>query len=407
MNTIGVLCVGLASSSSFGQVATFTVLRNTTYPFLGMDRPLAMSADGRVVAGAYGLRWTREAGVVPSGFIPPGTTHIRNAWALNFDGSVEVGTPYPGTPGGGDRYWTTPASTTVVTSPPLIQFVVPFGRPAMTDDGQWFLGWVPGNWRSARVHRSGHFELLPIDLFGTERAYSISGDGRVIVGSGTNQGGDVGLVWTLASGSASNAVLVGVANTPLAAVSGDGAFAVGVRPSDARGNLGALVTIGAGVELFCPPLGFVAVDATAVSDGGALVVGGTAGSFGESMFVRRRGEQARDLRIVLQRFGVPEVAFHRFPYSPGAAVSRDGKTVCGTSASPWYGGWAFVATLPEWQPCPADLNFDGVVDDLDFSIFAGAYDRLMTTDGDLNVDRFTDDADFSHFAVAYDALLCP
>lgn len=53
------------------------------------------------------------------------------------------------------------------------------------------------------------------------------------------------------------------------------------------------------------------------------------------------------------------------------------------------------------------MNFDGFVDDADFSMFAKAYDRLTTTDGDLNVDRFTDDADFSLFAVAYDALLCP
>jgi hypothetical protein len=94
-------------------------------------------------------------------------------------------------------------------------------------------------------------------------------------------------------------------------------------------------------------------------------------------------------------------------YPNGAAISRDAQVVCGTAVSPWYGTWAFVATIPHWEPCPSDLNFDGFVDDADFGIFASAYDRLSTTDGDLNVDRFTDDADFSMFAVAYDVLLCP
>lgn len=68
-----------------------------------------------------------------------------------------------------------------------------------------------------------------------------------------------------------------------------------------------------------------------------------------------------------------------------------------------------------YATCAGDLNADGVVDDSDFVIFAGAYNTLDCTDptmpagcpADLNFDGFVDDADFVIFAGAYDALLCP
>ncbi|MBS0190698.1 MAG: hypothetical protein U0573_02250 [Phycisphaerales bacterium] len=65
--------------------------------------------------------------------------------------------------------------------------------------------------------------------------------------------------------------------------------------------------------------------------------------------------------------------------------------------------------------CLGDLNADGLVDDSDFVIFAGAYDILLCpTDpsitccpADLNGDGFVDDSDFVLFANAYDQLICP
>ncbi len=67
------------------------------------------------------------------------------------------------------------------------------------------------------------------------------------------------------------------------------------------------------------------------------------------------------------------------------------------------------------QPCPADFNGDGQVEDSDFVIFAGAYNLLDCADpsmpagcpADLNHDNAVDDADFVLFAAAYDALVCP
>lgn len=64
--------------------------------------------------------------------------------------------------------------------------------------------------------------------------------------------------------------------------------------------------------------------------------------------------------------------------------------------------------------CPADLNADCLVDDLDFQIFARSYDILLCSDptmpfncpADLNKDTLVDDQDFGVFVQAYDALLC-
>jgi hypothetical protein len=64
--------------------------------------------------------------------------------------------------------------------------------------------------------------------------------------------------------------------------------------------------------------------------------------------------------------------------------------------------------------CAADLNCDDLVEDQDFSIFAGAYNILLCEDpemppecpADLNRDGMVDDGDFVIFAAAYDILLC-
>lgn len=69
----------------------------------------------------------------------------------------------------------------------------------------------------------------------------------------------------------------------------------------------------------------------------------------------------------------------------------------------------------ERSACPGDLNSDGLVDDSDFVLFAGAYDILDCSapampggcPADLNSDAMVDDSDFVLFAGAYNALVCP
>ena len=65
--------------------------------------------------------------------------------------------------------------------------------------------------------------------------------------------------------------------------------------------------------------------------------------------------------------------------------------------------------------CAGDLNLDGFVDDLDFTIFVPAYNILDCADqampsgcpADLNRDGIVDDIDFTLFVPAYNALECP
>lgn len=76
-----------------------------------------------------------------------------------------------------------------------------------------------------------------------------------------------------------------------------------------------------------------------------------------------------------------------------------------------FGGPGLDNVVVRPASCVCDLNYDAVVNDADFSIFAVAYDAVIcggrTCAGDFNFDGFVNDADFSIFAVAYDALLCP
>lgn len=65
--------------------------------------------------------------------------------------------------------------------------------------------------------------------------------------------------------------------------------------------------------------------------------------------------------------------------------------------------------------CAADRNYDRVVDDADFVMFAAAYnffdcangEMLLACPCDFNRDGVVDDADFAVFAGAYDDLVCP
>jgi hypothetical protein len=77
------------------------------------------------------------------------------------------------------------------------------------------------------------------------------------------------------------------------------------------------------------------------------------------------------------------------------------------------GEYTLSGSFVSLPPCPGDLNFDRVVDDADFALFAPAYNELLCPnpplfcDADLNSDGFVDDADFAIFAPAYNELVCP
>ncbi|MFO0861042.1 MAG: hypothetical protein U0570_10825 [Phycisphaerales bacterium] len=85
-----------------------------------------------------------------------------------------------------------------------------------------------------------------------------------------------------------------------------------------------------------------------------------------------------------------------------------------TTGSTWGALGIRLAFTPA-DPCRADLNNDGQVDDADFSLFVVAYDVLecahpdmaMGCPADMNFDWVVDDEDFGFFVAAYNELLCP
>jgi len=105
-----------------------------------------------------------------------------------------------------------------------------------------------------------------------------------------------------------------------------------------------------------------------------------------------------------------------------AVISLDPSHPCGTpvaltlSVTSSEGAWSLSYSLPTGTAnvcapvssyCPGDFNDDGFVDDVDFVLFAEAYNALTDPAGDLNGDTLTDDVDFVQFAAAYDLLVCP
>lgn len=95
------------------------------------------------------------------------------------------------------------------------------------------------------------------------------------------------------------------------------------------------------------------------------------------------------------------------------AQASDLASACNGGTVVLDGSYSLNVTLTTITPCAGDLNFDGFVDDSDFSIFAGAYNDLICAappafcDADLNSDSVVDDVDFVIFAASYNDLICP
>ena len=128
-------------------------------------------------------------------------------------------------------------------------------------------------------------------------------------------------------------------------------------------------------------------------------------------------------------FGGQPVSYHYVRGDPKAVFAVNLRSPIGTGRAATTGVVevlvAGYTNLPPYEgisvltprlsaACVGDLNSDGLVDDLDFQIFALAYNILLCTDpgmpagcpSDLTGDGQVDDADFQAFVVAYDAVLC-
>ncbi len=386
-----------------------------------------MSGDGKRVSDGM-WRWTRVGGYVPTGFVPGEITPFslqRRPLDMSRDGSWEFGEIL-------DRSYFRPIqnyweSDAYFGQPPIlignwINRVFEYRDAGLerarvlSGDGDWvvhvdsFIG-LPG--QPLRTHRDGRREAYPLPRIGNYMGNPTYDGMRVII--------DNRIYHIPPSGTAADATLLeppflaGILNYGVTALSMNGDWVAGTA-GYGEPILGR--TTASSGDRFWGPYGATRpyVESIDVSDDGRMVLGRwnplsdpqytqTTGGRYWQFFVRRSGEQARRLETVLTRFGASNVL--HFTIRHVKRMSVDGKTLVGYATSPWYGDSAFVATIPDWQPCPTDLNFDSTIDDADFVLFADAYNRLETADADFTFDGETDDSDFVIFASGYDALLCP
>lgn len=409
---VGVALTAGCAAGACGQVATFEQLRTPFHPFAAMTNESRMSGDGRVVTDGT-WRWSRASGYAPSGFIPgelPGSTLRRRPLGLSDDGTIEFGELrrdelfWPSDPLQG-YYWQGGGPFTRM--PHNFGFVVPPNSltSPMSGDGRWVVSVKPQPGQLWRRDRSGREE--PVGLIWGYWSGPLSRDGRMMVVSGKP-------ATIPASGAAADAEWIDLgANASVVGLNATGdhffghdTFSTGRQGAIWRSNGDLVARLG-------PTDGGRNAVIRFLSDDGSVACGVSYfppppfSSIPEKTppFVWRQGELPRRLDLVLRRFGAEQAAYYNLTDVLG--MSSDGKTILGYATSPWFGAAAFVATIPEWTACASDFDFDGVVSDEDFVIFAAAYDDLDTTACDLNTDNRTDDLDFVLFAAAYDELVCP
>lgn len=106
--------------------------------------------------------------------------------------------------------------------------------------------------------------------------------------------------------------------------------------------------------------------------------------------------------------------------SPAVPTSIDLNAFDYTHFAGFYGTTEPPSTILRGKPyptptCPADLNSDEYVDDVDFALFVRSYTTLdcfdsnmpATCPADFNYDGLVEDEDFVLFVRAYDQLICP
>lgn len=94
-------------------------------------------------------------------------------------------------------------------------------------------------------------------------------------------------------------------------------------------------------------------------------------------------------------------------------VTINGQAVTGNTLTSSTGKNFGPSIIPP-SACAGDFNFDGVVDDEDFQIFAAGYNVLDCDDptmtpgcpGDMDGNNIVDDEDFQLFVVAYNGVVC-
>ena len=220
--------------------------------------------------------------------------------------------------------------------------------------------------------------------------------------------------WTLAGGLKALPFPPGVALGDISLVmSADGSqmFACGYRDGEVllvRWTFDHADNASADV-LFVGPRGNWAQVAGTTTDGSLVAFYANGRSF---VWIDGMGTMDLDAYLVSKGAVAPQPAPRQV-----RGMSGNGLAFAGVQAvEGGYDAWYVNLNPGAKQFCPADLNYDGNVDDADFVRFASMYDTGFCEMGfppsqspcaDFNGDTSVDDADFVLFVSAYETFVCP
>lgn len=372
------------------------------------------SDDGRVVVGNNTVQywfWTPKLGVVPIGGIAPGNQGAGGSGDVSDDGSRLAFTVLNEQGKSEAAFYELDTAET--------QRVGNFGASCdisatsawgISGDGQTVvgLGWHTGCAARGCSYRAdvGLVDLGTIYFFESTRANAASDDGSTIVGwqdfyTGFRQAA----VWRNGVESLITApgnIRVGEA----AAVSGDGRWVVGIG-SDLTDNRAWRWSAETGYHALPPsPIAGFTPYATDVSDDGSRILmfvrAGPPATSGEGYLWIDGVMHPLEEFAAQQGVEVPPDVRFALPL----AMSSDGRTIVGTARTA-FGTQGFVLNLPRPAPCPSDLTGDGSVDAADIAALLVAWGATGTAAGtrDVNGDGIVDAGDLASLLVAWGG--CP
>ena len=386
---------------------------------LGLEtRAHGVSGDGSFAVGSGfpdALRWTTDGDALDLGDLTG--FNASRAFAASLTGSVVVGHSSIGgpTPTGEAFRWTEADGMLG------LGVLAGYERSWAVDvsaDGSAVVGHStvsgPEFSKEASVWTEGAGMIglgtLPGDTYSD--ANGISADGSVVVGTSADEvsGVSEAIRWTAGGGMQGLGALPGASiGSGAHDTSADGSIIVGVAESVA-GVEAFRWTAGTGmVGLGDLPGGDVHSFAEAVSADGSVVVGNSRTSFDTGIekldaFVWDETNGMRRVEDVLSDAGLDMTGW-RLAYANG--VSDDGNTIVGYGINPSGELEGWIARLVS-ELLPGDGNGDGVVDGLDYIIWATNFGDDPADDppgspgnGDFNDDGIVDGVDYVTWAMSY------
>ncbi|MCA9293997.1 MAG: hypothetical protein KDA20_09310 [Phycisphaerales bacterium] len=367
LTLIAVATVALLAAPAFGG-ATFQAIDG----FPGAYRSLAteVSGNGQVVVGytyvapefvPYAFRWTAKDGMSSLGELPGGLVGSA-AHGVSQDGSIIVGESF--VEGGREAFrWT--AETGMVglgDLPGDDYYSVAFD---VSDSGSIIVGFSRAAEGEEAFRWTAADGMVGLgDLPGGRHdsyAAGISGDGAIIAGAGNSGGSpstaDEACYWIEGQIFGMSSEFTGASASRTSAISADGSTIVGIL--DAYDEIFRWSKSAGLVRIDCLPGAYAGCRPTAVSGDGAVVVGRSNVDFYLALiWDPMHGPRLLD-DVLVNTFGLD---IGDWVLNAPAGVSDDGTVIVGYGFDGDSKETAWIVTLPEWDACQGDIDWDLDVD---------------------------------------------